>query len=98
MVLPNALLALYYGAHRRMDVVYSSQVGDAHICIPLCVGLFAVLHPFVVGDFLLRSLFILMGLFCSHLIFIMIIPRYSRVFAALFVLVFCVFVWLGLFV
>jgi cation:H+ antiporter len=45
MVLPNALLALYWGWRRRPDVVYSSQVGDGHICIPLCLGLFAVVHP-----------------------------------------------------
>ena len=97
MVLPNALLAIYYGSHRRMDVVYASQVGDGHICIPFCMGLFAVIHPFAVGDFLSRTLFILMGLFCCHLIFIMIVPKFSRIFAAVFVAVFCVFVWLGLF-
>jgi cation:H+ antiporter len=45
MVLPNALLALYWGWRRRADVVYSSQVGDGHICIPLCLGLFAVMKP-----------------------------------------------------
>jgi len=28
MVLPNALLAFYYGAKRRADIVYASQVGD----------------------------------------------------------------------
>jgi cation:H+ antiporter len=45
MVLPNAILALYWGWRRRADVVYSSQVGDGHICIPLCLGLFAVMKP-----------------------------------------------------
>lgn len=97
MVLPNALLAIFYGSHRRMDIVYASQVGDAHVCVPLCVGLFVVLRPFEVGAFLLQSLLILMGLFTSHLIFVMIIPRFSRVFAALFIAVFCLFVWAGLF-
>jgi hypothetical protein len=42
MVLPNAILALYYGWRRKPEVVYTSQVGDAHICIPLCVGIFAL--------------------------------------------------------
>ncbi|OHE89299.1 MAG: sodium:calcium symporter, partial [Verrucomicrobia bacterium RIFCSPLOWO2_12_FULL_64_8] len=42
MVLPNALLALYWGWKRRADIVYTSQVGDGHICIPLCLGLFAL--------------------------------------------------------
>src|SRR5688572_29755723 len=40
MVLPNALLALYFGATRRAEVVYTSQIGDGHICIPLCIGVF----------------------------------------------------------
>ncbi len=45
MVLPNALLAFYYAARRRAEVVYASQVGDGHICIPLGVGLFALMKP-----------------------------------------------------
>lgn len=45
MVLPNALLALYYGWRNRVSVVYSSQVGDGHICIPLCLGLYAIFSP-----------------------------------------------------
>ena len=35
MVLPNAILSLYYAWRNRADIAYSSQVGDAHICIPL---------------------------------------------------------------
>jgi len=34
MVLPNALLAFFYAARRRADIVYASQIGDGHICIP----------------------------------------------------------------
>lgn len=45
LVLPNAVLALYYGWRRRADVVYASQVGDGHICIPLCLGVFALWKP-----------------------------------------------------
>lgn len=45
MVLPNALLALYWAWKRRADIVYASQVGDGHICIPLCLGLFALHQP-----------------------------------------------------
>ncbi len=48
MVLPNALLAFYYAAKGKTDVVYASQVGDAHICIPLCLGLYAVERPLVI--------------------------------------------------
>jgi cation:H+ antiporter len=42
MVLPNAIVAFYYAWRKRMDVVYASQLGDAHICIPLCLGLYAI--------------------------------------------------------
>lgn len=50
MVVPNALLAFYYAAKRRGEVAYASQVGDGHICIPLCVGLAAVVSPLHVPD------------------------------------------------
>lgn len=51
MVLPNALLAFFYAARRRADITYASQVGDGHICIPLCLGLSAILHPIAVPAF-----------------------------------------------
>jgi len=93
MVLPNALLAFYYGAKDRMDVVYTSQSGDAHICIPLCIGLFAIFHTIPTGEFLQRSLFVLMGLCAVHLLFVAVVGRLPRVFAALFVVAFGVFIW-----
>lgn len=48
MVMPNALLAFYYSAKRRADIAYASQVGDGHICIPLCIGLSALIQPLTV--------------------------------------------------
>ncbi len=44
MVLPNALLAFYYARRGNPEVVYTSQIGDGHVCIPLCIGLFPM-HP-----------------------------------------------------
>ena len=44
MVLPNGMVALYYAKAQRADVVYTSQIGDGHICIPMCVGLFALFN------------------------------------------------------
>ena len=44
MVLPNALLAFYYGWRKQPEVVYASQVGDAHVSIPLCLGVFTLYH------------------------------------------------------
>lgn len=67
MVLPNALLALYYAAKRRADIVYASQVGDGHICIPLCIGLSALITPLPVPVFFETGLAILLGAVVVHL-------------------------------
>lgn len=96
MVLPNALLAFYYGAKNRMDVVYTSQSGDAHICIPLCIGIFAAVRSVQAGAFLQRSLLILMGLCAAHLLFVVILGRLPRLFAALFLAAFGWFLWTGI--
>ncbi len=97
MVLPNALLAFYYGAKNRMDVVYTSQSGDAHICIPLCIGIFAAFQAIPTDAFLQKALLILMGLCGIHLLFVMLFGRLPRIFAALLIAAFSAFIWLGLF-
>lgn len=96
MVLPNALLAFYYGSRDRMDVVYTSQSGDAHICIPLCIGIFAAIRSVPCGTFLQTSLLILMGLCAAHLLFVITVGRLPRPFAALFLAAFGWFLWAGL--
>jgi cation:H+ antiporter len=60
MVLPNALLAFYYAARRRADVVYASQIGDGHICIPLCLGLGAAWQPLAVPAHFADGLLVLL--------------------------------------
>lgn len=67
MVLPNALLAFYYAAKGRADIVYASQVGDGHICIPLCLGLSALLQPLPVPAIFNLSFAILLGATLVHL-------------------------------
>ncbi|MFN2167905.1 MAG: sodium:calcium symporter [Anaerolineae bacterium] len=96
MVLPNALLAFYYGANQRMDVVYTSQSGDAHICVPLCVGIYAVFVPIATDAFLQQALLALMGLCAVHLGCVVAAGRLPRGLAILFVVAFPAFVWLGL--
>jgi cation:H+ antiporter len=96
MVLPNALLAFYYGARNRMDVVYTSQSGDAHICIPLCIGIFAAFKPVSAGVFFQQSLLMLMGLCGAHLLFLLMLGRLPRLVAAFFIAAFAVFIWLGI--
>ncbi len=80
MVLPNALLALYWGWRRRPDVVYSSQVGDGHICIPLCLGLFAVVTPMPVPAISNQALVILLLSAALHANFLVTnggLPRWA---------------------
>ena len=51
MVLPNGLLAFYYAWRGNPEVVYTSQVGDGHISIPLCIGIYALYRPIQVPPF-----------------------------------------------
>lgn len=70
MVLPNALLACFYAARNRGDIVYSSQIGDGHICIPLCIGLIAIVQPVNVPAFFNTGLAVMLGAALVHAIFI----------------------------
>jgi cation:H+ antiporter len=67
-VLPNAVLAFYYGWRRQPQVVYTSQIGDGHICIPLCLGLFALCRPIVVPPFFDLGVLLLCFAALLHLI------------------------------
>ncbi len=75
LVLPNAALALWYGWKRRPDVVYSSQVGDGHICIPLCVGLFALFQEMPLPDEFSVSIGIVVGATGIHLACVSLVGR-----------------------
>ncbi len=61
MVLPNGFLAVYYAAVHRSDIAYSSQIGDCHICIPLCIGVFAIFTPIQIPLFFETAVFSIMG-------------------------------------
>ncbi|MBI2925398.1 MAG: sodium:calcium symporter [Verrucomicrobia bacterium] len=78
MVLPNALLALYYGWTGRPEVIYSSQVGDGHICIPLCVGIFALFETITVPAFFDTGVQILLGATVVHMVFVALFGRLPR--------------------
>jgi cation:H+ antiporter len=70
MVLPNGILAIYYARRGNPEVVYTSQVGDGHVSIPLCIGVFCLYRPMPVPEFfyLGAKLLILAG--AVHLVFI----------------------------
>lgn len=78
MVLPNALLAFYYGWRGQPEVVYTSQVGDGHICIPLCVGLYALWRPLPVPAFFDFGLLVLVAATLVHFCFVAALGRLPR--------------------
>jgi cation:H+ antiporter len=78
MAAPNALLAIYYSWRGKPDVTYASQVGDGHICIPLCIGLFALFHPIQLPKSFELGVQILIGATCLHLIFLALFGRLPR--------------------
>ncbi len=61
MVLPNAFLALYYAYIGRQDIVLSSQIGDGHICIPMCIGLFSVFQTIQIPATFQTGVYIILG-------------------------------------
>ncbi len=96
MVLPNALLALWYGYKRRADIVYTSQVGDGHICIPLCLGLFALIKPLPVPAFFELSMMLLLGVTAAHFLFVSTFGRLPQWAGAALIGVYAWFLHTGL--
>ena len=96
MVLPNALLALYYGWKRRPDVVYSSQVGDGHICIPLCLGIFCLFGPIETPGFFKIGIVFILASAVIHFLFVAGFGRLPRFMGGFFVLVYGAFLYVGL--
>lgn len=78
MVVPNAFLALYYTRIGRQDIVMTSQVGDGHICIPMCIGLFALFKPIHIPAFFQMGVFIILGAGLVHFLCISILGRIPR--------------------
>lgn len=96
MVIPNAMLALYYAYRQRPAVVLSSQVGDGHICIPMCVGLFALFAPIGIVPYFQTGVFLILGASLVQLLFLGILGRLPRVVGALMVGSYFVFLYKGL--
>lgn len=96
MVLPNAVPAFYYAARKRADIAYSSQVGDAHICIPLCIGLFALFRTIRTPAFFTVGMIALAAAAATHLILVGTLGRLPRPVAAVFLIAYGVFLYVGL--
>jgi len=78
MVLPNALLAFYYSWRGQPETVYASQVGDAHISIPLCLGIFTLFHTLVIGPFFHLGMLILLGATLVHFLCVALFGQLPR--------------------
>lgn len=96
MVLPNGLLAFYYAWRGRPEITYSSQVGDGHICIPLCVGIYALYHTLVVPDFFQTGVLVLLGATALHLLCVALFGRLPRPVGFVLVAAYGWFVYRGL--
>ncbi|MDR3460294.1 MAG: sodium:calcium symporter [Verrucomicrobiae bacterium] len=96
MVLPNALLAIYYGIRRQPETVYASQVGDAHVSIPLCVGIFALYSPMPMPPFFETGMMILLAATFVHLFCVAILGRLPRLAGLALVGAYGYFLWAGL--
>lgn len=96
MVLPNAVLAFYYAWQRKTDIVYSSQIGDGHICIPLCIGLFAIVKTVPVSDIFSQGLLVMATIAGVHLFCVVILRRLPSWIAALMITVYGYMLYLQL--
>ena len=95
-VLPNAVLAFYYGWYKQPEVVYTSQVGDAHVSIPLCLGIYALYQPMKMPDFFHMGMLILLISTLIHLFFVAVFGRLPRLVGLALVASYGYFLWKGL--
>ena len=96
MVLPNGLLAVYYGWRKRSEIVYTSQVGDGHICIPLCVGIYALFKPITVPPFFEIGMVILAVATLIHLFFVAVFGQLPRFMGWVLIGAYGIFLYKGL--
>jgi len=96
LVLPNAAMAMWYGGKGNPDVVYSSQVGDGHICIPLCLGLFAVFQEMPLPPGFSTSIGIVLGASVAHLACVAFAGRLTKPMGGVLIGAYVYFVCAGL--
>src|SRR5260370_16842056 len=96
MVVRNAMLAFFYGGTKAPEWVYPSQVGPSHICIPLCVGIFALFKPIALPPFFNSGILILLGATLVHFFFVGAFGRLPRVIGGLLTAAYGFFLYKGL--
>jgi cation:H+ antiporter len=93
MVVPNGLLALYYGWRGKPEVIYTSQVGDGHICIPLCLGIYALYNPLQVPAVFETGVIVLGAATAVHFLVVAVFGGLPRIGGLLLIAGYGVFVW-----
>jgi cation:H+ antiporter len=96
MVLPNAMLAVYYSWRNQPETVYASQVGDCHVSIPLCLGVYALYHTMAMPPFFHVAMFVLLGATLVHFFFVAVLGRLPRFSGWALVAAYGFFLWKGL--
>lgn len=96
LVLPNALVAIVFAARGRADIVYSSQLGDGHICIPLCIGIAAAAQPLALPAVFEPAVWVLLGSTLLHAFCLIVTGRLPRIIATVLVAGYGWFVFTGL--
>jgi len=95
MVVPNAFIAMYFGFKQRQDVVVTSQVGDGHICIPMCIGLFALFDPIALPAFFQVGVHVLLAAGVFNFFSIAAFGRLPKLLGFVLVGCYAVFVYSG---
>ena len=96
MVLPNGLLAFYYAWRGNPEVVYTSQVGDGHICIPLCIGIYTLYRPISTPHFFESGMMILLCAAGFHFVMVALLGRLPRFAGWILTGTYLVFLYQGL--
>jgi cation:H+ antiporter len=95
-VLPNAVLAFYYAWRGNPEVVYTSQIGDAHISIPLCLGVYTLYHDAQIPGFFQAGVNMLVIAALFHFVFVAFYGRLPRIMGVVLTLAYGVFLYMGL--
>ena len=77
------------------EIIYTSQVGDSHICIPLCVGIYALYHKLDVPAFFQTGMLLLVAATVVHFLFVALFGRLPRFMGWVMVAAYGVFLYKG---
>ena len=77
--------------------MYASQVGDSHISIPLCIGIYTMFHTMDIAPVFNFGMFILLGATLVHFLCVALFGQLPRIVGLLLLAAYGVFLYKGLF-